>query len=183
MSTKRVLKKKPEVKALPQLQESPVKAKRVLKSKKSENKPIIKLKNSLLPVPPPPAPGIYVTKVMEAFEAMREYYESRDWPIPQADIKWYNEELEREKKEDEEFWAYCAVTKATMDGVLRGDDDWTIQLAENEARQKVKALPIKQEDIGPMPEYGTKDFWAWCNKRKKFKEQREAEKKLQKSMK
>ena len=138
--------------------------------------PIIKLKNSLLPTPPQPHPGLYLTKTMEAFEAMREYYESRDWPIPQADIKWYHEELEKERKDNEEFWAYCAVTKATMEGVLRGDTDWVIQVAANAAMQKVKTLPIKQEDIGPMPEYGTKDFWAWCNKRKKLKEQKEASK-------
>jgi hypothetical protein len=57
---------------------------------------------------------------------------------------------------------------------LRGDDEWTIQLAENVARQKVKLLPIQESDIGPMPEYGTKEFWAWCSKRKKLKEQKDA---------
>jgi hypothetical protein len=61
-----------------------------------------------------------------------------------------------------------------MDGVLRGDNEWTIQLAENAARQKVKALPIQESDLGPMPEYGTKEFWAWCSKRKKLKEQKDA---------
>ena len=61
-----------------------------------------------------------------------------------------------------------------MECVFRGDDEWTTELALNAARQKVKALPIKEGDIGPMPEYGTKDFWAWCHKRKKLKEQKES---------
>jgi hypothetical protein len=61
-----------------------------------------------------------------------------------------------------------------MDCVLRGDDEWTTALAINAARQKVKALPVREEDIGPMPDYGTKDFWAWCHKRKKLKEQKNA---------
>jgi hypothetical protein len=25
-----------------------------------------------------------------------------------------------------------------------------------------------------MPDYGTKEFWAWCHKRKKLKEQKDA---------
>ena len=129
---------------------------------------------SLLPVPPPPAPGTYVTKAMEAFEILREYYDIIESPIPQADIKWYYEELALEKKEDKEFWERCAVLKAVSECVFRGADDWTTQLAENAAIQKVKALPVQEGDIGPMPEYGTKDFWAWCHKRKKLKEQKDA---------
>jgi hypothetical protein len=128
----------------------------------------------LLPIPDPPAPGIYVTKAMEAFEAIREYYKLRNMVIPQDDIKWFHEELVKEKKEFDEFWQKCLVTKVVMEGILRGDDEWTIQLAENAAKQKVKAMPVQESDIGPMPEYGTKDFWAWCHKRKKLKEQKEA---------
>lgn len=147
----------------------------VLEQEPEKKKTIIKLKKTrTLPIPPPPAPGSYITKAMEAFEAIREYYTLRGQDIPDEDIKWYQEELVQEKKEMDEFWERCGETKANMEGVLRGDDDWTISLAVNAARQKVKTLPIQESDIGPMPDYGTKDFWAWCHKRKKLKEQKEA---------
>ena len=86
----------------------------------------------------------------------------------------YYEELAQEKKEYDEFWARCAVTKACIDGTLRGDDDWTIDLAMNAARQEVKKLPIQESDIGLMPAHGTGEFWAWCRKRKLLKEQKHA---------
>ena len=136
-----------------------------------KKKTILKLNKK---VPPPPGPGVYVTKAMEAFEAIREYYTVRGKQIPDSDIKWYEQELIQEKKEFDEFWERCAETKANMECFLRGDDEWTTELALNAARQKVKTLPIQEGDIGPMPEYGTKDFWAWCHKRKKLKEQKEA---------
>lgn len=134
---------------------------------------IIRLKNKLA-VPPPPAPGVYVTKAMEAFEAIREYCVLKNRPISDQHIQWYHDELLREKKEIDEFWERCAETKVNMECIMRGDDDWKTALALNAVRQKVKALPIQEGDIGPMPEYGTKDFWAWCHKRKKLKEQKEA---------
>jgi len=138
-----------------------------------KKKTVIKLKKEVA-VPPPPAPGVYVTKAMEAFEAIREYCLLNKTPITEEHVKWYQEELIQEKKEMDEFWERCAETKANMDCVFRGDDEWTTELAINAARQKVKALPIKEGEIGPMPEYGTKDFWSWCHKRKKLKEQKEA---------
>ena len=127
-----------------------------------------------LPVPPVPSPGTYMTKTMESFESLREYYTLRNSPIPQSDIKWYNEELEREKKEFDEFWARCAATKACIEGPQRGDDEWTIALAVNAARQAEKKMPILETDIGAMPAYGTAEFWAWCSKRKRLKSQKEA---------
>lgn len=138
-----------------------------------KKKTVIKLKKQVI-VPPPPAPGVYVTKAMEAFETIREYCLLNNVPITEEHVKWYQEELLQEKKEFDEFWERCAETKANIECVLRGDDEWTTELALNAARQKVKALPIQEGDIGPMPEYGTKDFWAWCHKRKKLKEQKEA---------
>jgi len=134
---------------------------------------VIRLKKQVA-IPPPPAPGVYITKAMEAFETVREYCLLNNVPITEDHVKWYQDELVQEKKETDDFWERCAETKVNMECVLRGDDDWTTQLAVNAARQKVKALPLRAEDIGPMPEYGTKDFWAWCNKKKKLKEQKDA---------
>lgn len=152
--------------------------KRVIKLKKSAciqpvaQRRIIKISN--LPIPPLPEPGIQLTKAMEAFESIREYYMLRNMQIPQSDIKWYHQELAQEKKEYDDFWARCASTKAYIEGTLRGDDDWTITLAMNAARQAEKKMPILETDIGPMPDYGTGEFWAWCRKRKLLKEQKEA---------
>ena len=173
---KRVLKSKKEV-------SEPEPVKRVLKSKKEVLQPVKRVLKAALPIPPPPAPGVHITKAMEAFEILREYYQLTGGKITQADIKWYHAELAEEKKEFDAFWERCAVTKAIMECVVRGDDEWTMALAENAARQKVKALPITQGDIGPMPEYGSKEFWAWCHKRKKLKLQKEEEKRLEKEAK
>jgi hypothetical protein len=141
----------------------PVK-KRTMKTKKPE--PLLQQSLPIITEP--------ITLAKQAFLNLIDYYKEKDLPVPAEDIKWYEEELLREKKEDDEFWERCAVTKACMEGVLRGDDEWTIQLAENAARQKVKALPIQESDLGPMPEYGSNEFWAWCNKKKKLKEQKDA---------
>jgi hypothetical protein len=138
-----------------------------------KKKTIIKLKKQVT-VPPPPAPGTYVTKAMEAFEAIREYCLLNNQPITEEHVKWYQDELLQEKKEMDQFWDYCAETKVNMECLMRGDDEWATQMAINAARQKVKVLPVQESDIGPMPEYGTKDFWAWCHKRKKLKEQKDA---------
>jgi hypothetical protein len=159
---RRVIKtKKPDEPTLAEPIAQPIAVKkRIIKTKKTEQ---------LLPIITEP-----ITLAKQAFLNIIDYYKVKNLPVPAEDIKWYEEELLREKKEDDEFWERCAVTKACMEGVLRGDNEWTIQLAENAARQKVKALPIQESDLGPMPEYGSKEFWAWCSKRKKLKEQKDA---------
>ena len=139
-----------------------------------ENRPVIKLKKPLLAVPPPPPYGYALTKAGEAFEALREYYEARDEPIPQADLRWYQEEIEQEKKDHAEFWSYCAITEAIMEATMRGvTDEVTLMKIEMEAKKKQKTLPIRESDIGPMPTYGSPEFWVWCRKRKQLKEQKE----------
>ena len=141
----------------------------------TKERPVIKLKKPLLPVPPPPPYGYALTKAGEAFEALREYYETRDEPIPQADLRWYQDELEQEKKDHIEFWSYCAITEAIMEATMRGvTDEVTLMKIEMEAKKKQKTLPIRDSDSGPMPSYGTPEFWSWCRKRKQLKEQKEA---------
>lgn len=155
---KKVLKLKKPVAAPVALQEKP---KKILVLQKG------------LPVPPIPTGSL--TKAMEAFESIREYYESRDEPIPQADIKWFYNELEQEKKETQEFWANCSVTKAYLDATYQGCTDDQINMTVAKAQIEEKKKPIKETDIGPMPSYGTQEFWAWCMKRKKLRLQKEAE--------
>jgi hypothetical protein len=133
----------------------------------------IKIKKGL-PVPPPPAAGVYVTKAMEAFEAMREYYETRDLPIPDDDIKWYHEELAREEAEMKAFWDDCCVTKAVMEAVARGATDDEIWMAEAKAKLTEKKKPLTEADLGEMPAYGSPEFWAWCRKRKQIRLEKEA---------
>ena len=133
----------------------------------------IKIKKGL-PVPPPPAAGVYVTKAMEAFEAMREYYETRDLPIPDEDIKWYHEELVREEAEMKAFWDDCCVTRAVMEAVARGATDDEIWMAEAKAKLTEKKKPLTEADLGEMPAYGSPEFWAWCRKRKQIRLEKEA---------
>jgi hypothetical protein len=144
----------------------------VLNAEPVNSRRVIKISKYI--VPPIPGPSVHLTMAMEAFESIREYYTQRGLRIPQSDIKWYYQELAEEKKEYDAFWTRCAATKACIDGTLRGDDNWTIDLAVNAARQAEKKLPIQESDIGPMPEYGSGEFWAWCRKRKLLKEQKEA---------
>jgi hypothetical protein len=133
----------------------------------------IKVKKSL-PIPPPPAVGVYVTKAMEAFEALREYYRLQEAPIPNEDITWYHEELAREAAEMKAFWEDCNVTKAVSDAVFRGATDDELFLVEAKAKLTEKKRPVSEEDIGEMPAHGTKEFWAWCMKRKQLRLQKEA---------
>ena len=124
-----------------------------------------------LPIPTFTEP---LTKAMEAFEALREYYESRNESIPQADIKWIYEELEQEKKADKEFWDECPVTKAHLDAISRGASQDELEIAVAKAQIEEKKKPIKETDLGPMPSYGTQEFWIWCHKRKQIRLQKEA---------
>jgi hypothetical protein len=134
----------------------------------------IKVKKSL-PIPPPPAVGVYITKAMEAFEALREYYRLQEAPIPNEDITWYHEELAREAAEMKAFWEEeCTVTKAVSDAVFRGATDDELLIIEAKAKLTEKKRPVSAEDIGEMPEQGTREFWAWCMKRKQLRLQKEA---------
>jgi hypothetical protein len=186
---KKVLKLKKTVPLAPVVALVQEKPKKVLKLKKPVAALVAPLVAPLVPVQPkpkkvlilqkglpvPPIPTGLLTKAMEAFESIREYYESRDEPIPQADIKWLYSELEQEKKDDEAFWANCSVTKAYLDAVFRGCTDDEIDIAMAKAQIEEKKKPIKETDLGPMPSYGTQEFWAWCMKRKKIRLQKEAE--------
>jgi hypothetical protein len=171
---------------------TPVPIRRVIKLKKQipspETIPIpatirrtIKLKKQgpLLSVPPPPPHGLALTPLAEAFEAIREYYAIRGQQIPQEDLKWYQTELALEKKEMDEFWQRCSVTKAIMEETMKSYttgkiDEIALMKVEIEAKALQKSLPIRKEDIGPMPSYGTPEFWAWCHRRKKLRLQEEA---------
>ena len=147
----------------------------VIAESKLESVPrkVLKLKKKI-PVPPPPAAGSYITKATEAFEAIREYCRINKVPISEADIKWYHEELALEKKEMDEFWERCSVTKAALDAFTRGEGIDGIILAEAKAKLTEKKEPLRESDIGEMPAHGTREFWAWCMKRKQLRLQKEA---------
>lgn len=146
----------PQLPQVPQVEENP---KRTFKVKKG------------LPVPPvDPCP---MTQTTEAFEILREYYLEKEEPIPQEDLKWYYEALEQDKKDEEQFWIQNPTTKAMLEAVENGLDDEQREEAEKEAK---KNEPVKPEtdDLGPMPEYGSGEFWAWCRKRKAIRLAKEA---------
>lgn len=134
-----------------------------------KKKPTIKIRTGL-PIPPVPTGALSVT--MEAFEAMREYYSLKEVPIPQSDIKWYYDAMEEEKKEYEKFWNEIPDVKAQIDSAWRGDSDEALEKIQADI---LKTNPKKPDtDPGPMPAYGSPEFWAWCRKRKAIKEQQEA---------
>ena len=136
----------------------PPKPKKVLKLKKLLNAP---------------QPTTY-TKATEAFEAISLYYAEKGEQVPQSDIAWYIDELEREKKELAEFWETCSVTKATLDSIFRGDDLDTMDMETAKAKLVEKKEPLTEFSIGPMPAYGTREFWSWCFKRKQLRLEKEA---------
>lgn len=148
----------PEVQEVAQVQE-PVKPKRVIKLKKG------------LPIPPVnPCP---MTQTAEAFEILREYYLEKEEPIPQDDLKWYYEALEQDKKDEEQFWIQNPTMKAMLEAVENGLNDEQRDQAEQEAKNNEPVKP-ETDDLGPMPEYGSGEFWAWCRKRKAIRLAKEA---------
>jgi len=164
----RTIKVKKEVLEQPAVEQQALEPETVNKAPRT-----IKVKKSL-PIPPPPV-GVYITKAMEAFEALREYYRLQEMPIPDEDITWYHEELAREAAEMKVFWEEeCNVTKAVSDAIFRGATDDELFIIEANAKLKEKKRPITEDDIGEMPAHGTREFWVWCAKRKQLRLQKEA---------
>jgi len=137
-------------------------------------KKVIKLNKNLLPLPPIPSPNTYMTKAMEAFEAIREYHAMNGEQPTQSDIKWFLAELDTEKKEAAAFWLENKGLKAIIDASNEGKDLEGIMMAEAAAMANEKPRPLTDADLGPMPAYGTKDFWTWCMKRKQIRLAKEA---------
>ena len=151
-----VVKRKFKLRAAPQ---APVTA--PVTAPVEKTKPVFKLKPSLK-IPQPS----YFSKAVEAFMVIQEYYEAIEEPIPRSEIQWYIDELKREACENDEFWENCAITKAFLDAHFNHEDE---DIAVAKAMIAEKKKPIKASDIGPMPTYGSPEFWAWCRKRKKFR--------------
>jgi len=152
--------------------------KRIIKLKKQEEpvkqeqvKKVIKLKKGL-PIPPVnPCP---VSNTEEAFEILREYYSEQEEPIPQSDLKWYYEAVEQDKKDMEKLWIENPTMKAMLDSVEQGHTDEQRLIAEQEAKKKEPVKELAADDPGPMPEYGSGEFWAWCRRRKAIRLAKEA---------
>ncbi len=130
---------------------------------------VFKLKKKpTIPCPP------NITKAVEAFQIIKEYYEAIEEPIPNSEIQWYIDELARETYENNAFWEECIVTKTFLDACGTKEDEVDVW---KRATQKGKERPLKDSDIGTMPPYGTGEFWAWCRRRKQLRLQKEAAKK------
>jgi len=169
---------KPQVEEVPEAPKAPVAPVAPMppeapKAPSAQKKAII-LKKNLLPLPPVPPPTAHLTKTMEAFEAMREYYAALGQEPTQADIRWYLDELEVEKKELDAFWLENKVTKVVIDAICRGASLEEIMDVEAAAMSGVVPRQMTDADLGPMPAYGTGEFWAWCAKRKKIRLEKEA---------
>jgi len=155
------------------------KARVVIKIKKSQQveaapltkpKAVIKIKKGL-PIPPyNPCP---MSQTAEAFEILRDYYASLDEPIPQDDLKWYYQAVEQDKKDLEQVFILNPTYKAMLDAVESGVTEEERFTAEQEAKKNEPVKP-PSDDLGPMPEYGSGEFWAWCRKRKQIRLAKEA---------
>ena len=106
------------------------------------------------------------TLLEEAFENLREWRINHKEEISQEDLKWYYNELEEEKQEAMKYFTDNPSYKAIIDSVSQGFDEERRQAAENAVK--------KDDDPGPMPVYGTNEFWAWCRKRKEIRLKKEA---------
>ena len=143
-------------------------------AQETPKKKVLKLKKSLLPLPPVPSQTTHLTKTMEAFEAIREYYATLGQEPTQSDIAWYHAELEAEKKELDAFWCENKVVKVVLEAICRGATEEELNQIETAASVGVAPRPPTEADLGPMPAYGTGEFWAWCAKRKRIRLAKEA---------
>jgi hypothetical protein len=157
-----------QVKKTIKIKKSPVQQEAV-QEENVQVKRVIKLKKSL---PIPRVNPFPVSNTEEAFEILREYYSEKEEPIPQSDLKWYYDALEQDKKDMEKLWIENPTMKAMLDSVEQGYTDEQRLVAEQEAKKKEP--PKAADDIGPMPEYGSKEFWIWCHKRKALRLAKEA---------
>lgn len=107
----------------------------------------------------------------EAFENLREWRITHDEAITQEDLKWYYGELENEKQEATNYFTTNPGYKVLIDSVLQGYNDEQLAAAESVVRKNAPETP---DDPGPMPVYGSKEFWAWCHKRKMIRLKKEA---------
>ena len=160
----------PEVLVTQELPEVP----QASQTQDAPKKKILKLKKNLLPLPPIPSQTAHLTKTMEAFEAIREYYAALGQEPTQSDIAWYHAELEAEKKELDAFWSENKVVKVVVEAICRGATEEELNQIETAASVGVAPRPPTEADLGPMPAYGTGEFWAWCAKRKRIRLAKEA---------
>ena len=108
------------------------------------------------------------TESGQIFEQMRIWRVNHGEEITKEDVAWYNEALEQEKKDNEKFLDDNPTIREMLNAVAQGKTDEERDEAEKKVR---KALP---EELGPMPSYGSSEFWAWCRRRKEIRLEKEA---------
>jgi hypothetical protein len=119
----------------------------------------------------PPVNLCPTTLLEEAFENVREWRINHGETLTQEDLKWYYKEVEDEKEAATKYFTENPGYKVLIDSVLQGYNDEQLAAAESIVRKNAPEAP---EDPGPMPEYGSKEFWAWCRKRKEIRLKKEA---------
>ena len=107
------------------------------------------------PLPPPPTRDEACwDKETDIIESVRRYYEEREEPIPATEVDFLFKMLEHMKTEDP-----------------AAPPQWLVD-AQKAIEEREGADPYR--DLGPMPPHGTKEFWAWCWKRKALKAKHDA---------
>ena len=146
-----VLEVAPEPPAVPAPESKP-KAKRVLKLKKTD-------------VPVAEAVPVVEAPAKRTLKLKSKLLELPVFPgetVERYTDSWQAIDLVREWFADRDEPVPQAEIKFAIE-MLEADKQAVVKAAEEEAKPKKPVL-------GPMPEYGTQDFWKWCRMRKAIKE-------------
>jgi len=107
------------------------------------------------------------TATGQIFEEIRTWRLNHGEKITKEDLAWYYDALEQEKKDYEKFLEDNPTIREMLVAVAQGKTDEERADAEKKVRKE-------SSDLGPMPVYGSGEFWAWCRRRKEIRLAEEA---------
>jgi len=116
----------------------------------------------------PPVDPNPMTLTGQIFEEIRTWRLNHNEAITKEDLQWYYDALEQDKKDEIQFFEANPTVKAMIDSIIEGKTEEERDKAENSVRKE------DPNDLGPMPSYGTPEFWSWCRRRKQIRLEKEA---------
>ena len=146
----------------PAASESKPKAKRVLKLKKTEVPVAESPASEAVPVAEAPASEPKAKRSLKLKSKLLELPVFPGENVERYTSSWEAIDLVREWFADRNEPVPQVEIKFAIE-MLEADRQMEIKAAEEDAKPKKPVL-------GPMPEYGSQDFWKWCRMRKAIKE-------------